>query len=124
MWLSHKVKTGDLLGEVGMTASPPDPTSILKSGWKMCENIYLRNPELWIAPLVDNGLLVGQFRNSYGWYLPARKSSQVQSHGKIINISPMPGVIQSDDYYKENVALPICRPANTASTPFSKSAGV
>jgi murein DD-endopeptidase MepM/ murein hydrolase activator NlpD len=101
------VQLGDVLGWVGTTGLTTGPH--LHFEVRTDRNSYFTtlNPELWLAPPVGWGVLVGQLHNTNGSILTEQdvvvrniESGQkwtVRSYGKT--------AINSDPYFKENLVL-------------------
>jgi murein DD-endopeptidase MepM/ murein hydrolase activator NlpD len=101
------VQEGDLLGYVGTTGLTTGPH--LHFEVRTDRNSYFTtlNPELWLAPPMGWGVLVGQLRNTNGSILTeqdvtvlnisTKQKWVVRTYGKT--------AVNSDPYYKENLVL-------------------
>ena len=99
------VNTGDLIGLSGNTgmSSGPHLHFEVRLGEKYM--FSTRNPELWMAPPEDHGVVAGRLTTSTGemlieqsvklTHLPTGQYWVVKSYG-------MAHTVNSDDYYKEN----------------------
>lgn len=65
-----RVKTGDVLGEVGMTGVAIGPHVHFEICLGVNDYAHTRNPILWMTPLPGRGALVGRYLDSTGKPIP------------------------------------------------------
>ena len=108
--VGDRVETGQIIGRVGMTGKTSGPhlhyeVRILENGCQLHQN-----PELWLAPAVDHGIVTGRIINRYGYLLNGWKFILTsQETGRYWVISTYdPDIIsyhENDPYFQENYVL-------------------
>lgn len=68
--VGQRVKTGDVLGEVGMTGIAIGPHLHFEVRVGANTYIHTRNPELWLKPLPGQGTIAGQLLDAQGHPIP------------------------------------------------------
>jgi murein DD-endopeptidase MepM/ murein hydrolase activator NlpD len=105
--VGQKVKTGDQLGLVGLTGNTSGPHVHFEVRLQTNNAYSVQNPELWMVPPTDFGVLVGQLFDNYGNYITDQKVSvKSQSTGKTWTIyTYATQTVKHDSYYAENLVL-------------------
>jgi len=101
------VNQGDTLGYVGITGNTTGPHVHFEVRLESQNTYAVQNPELWMVPPTDCGVLVGQFKDTYGDYLTSKTVwIQAESTGKSWTILTYANQqVKNDAYYKENLVL-------------------
>jgi hypothetical protein len=105
--VGQAVKTGDQIGLVGMTGNTSGPHVHFEVRLEKNGNYSVQNPELWMAPPTDCGVLVGQFKDNYGYFLNARQvwiNSDVGDHSWTV-YTYANQTVKNDSFYAENLVL-------------------
>ena len=105
--VGQHVSTGQALGLVGVTGNTSGPHVHFEVRLETNNTYSVQNPELWMVPPTDCGVLVGQFKDAYGSYLTARTVwIKSESSGKTWTIFTYANQqVKNDPYYKENLVL-------------------
>lgn len=107
VYRGQRVNAGDILGVVGETGKVSGPHLHLEV--RIGDNTFFssRNPELWIAPPVGWGVLIGRVMESNGRKIPQLKVRlvSVESNKVYEAITYAQGAINVDEYYDENLVL-------------------
>lgn len=107
VYRGQRVNAGDILGVVGETGKVSGPHLHLEV--RIGDNTFFssRNPELWIAPPVGWGVLIGRVMESGGRKIPQLKVRLVSAESNKVYeaITYAQGAINVDEYYDENLVL-------------------
>jgi murein DD-endopeptidase MepM/ murein hydrolase activator NlpD len=105
--VGQKVKTGDKLGLVGLTGNTSGPHVHFEVRLQTNDAYSVQNPELWMVPPTDDGILVGRLVDNYGDYLTNLKVTvKSQSTGKTWTVyTYATQTVKHDSYYAENLVL-------------------
>ena len=101
------VKAGDQLGLVGITGNTSGPHVHFEIRLENGNTFSVQNPELWMVPPTDCGVLVGQFKDSNGILLVNHKvwikSESGDKTWTVVTYANQS--VKSDPYYQENFVL-------------------
>jgi murein DD-endopeptidase MepM/ murein hydrolase activator NlpD len=105
--VGQHVEAGDQLGIVGLTGNTTGPHLHFEVRMESNSFFSTRNPELWLAPPQGWGVLVGRLYNTNRSLLTGQEVhvTSLSSGRKWTVISYENTTINSDDYYRENLAL-------------------
>lgn len=103
----QELEAGEQLGVVGVTGNTTGPHLHFEVRIKNNNFFTTLNPELWLAPPVGWGVLVGQIRNTNGSMLDAQDVTvkSLDTGRKWVVRSYGNAVVNPDSYYDENVVL-------------------
>jgi murein DD-endopeptidase MepM/ murein hydrolase activator NlpD len=101
------VNTGDILGIVGTTGATTGPHLHFEVRWKENQFNSSLNPELWVTPPQDWGVLVGRVMNTSGSFYSSQDVIIQRADRKHDWIVRTYGdkYVRSDPYYQENMVL-------------------
>jgi len=101
------VETGSQVGVVGMTGSTSGPHLHFEVRIENGLGNKVQNPELWLAPTIGHGVLVGCVETTSGLIMTTKnlwlKSLETGKNWTIVTYSSR--IKELDDYYQENFSV-------------------
>ena len=101
------VNSGDEVGTIGMTGNTSGPHVHFEVRIENSAGDKVQNPELWIAPLLGNGVLAGRVETTFSALMTTKnlwlKSLDTGKTWTLITYAPK--TKQVDDYYRENFTI-------------------
>lgn len=101
------VNSGDKIGTIGMTGNTSGPHLHFEVRIENSDGDKVQNPELWLAPVIGNGVLAGRVETTYGSLMTTKtlwlKSLATGKTSTILTYAPK--TRQVDDFYQENFVV-------------------